>query len=414
MKNKKKTVLIVVVAVLVVALLAAGITLLKKDRFGYNYFQRNQTIASVGDLKVTRGEFAITFNDYCSNISTYNLYALYFGYGNYYDIDTEEGLNDLREDILQGLLEQKAYMQMAEEMGITLTEEEEAECKQDGQDAYDELYEQCIESAKNSGATTPETYATTTIGTYFSNMGLTKSSYIQRQVESSRANLLADKVYAQLKEEQSVTDEELPEIYEKYVQEYYVDGYTDGAYASYESYRQQGQVETSYLYVPENFVFVRMIVLNAADLADEFMAKIAEDPAQFEELLKSEDNLDTFIATLEEADGYGIGENDSLYDASIYEAAKEMEVGSVQMVTVETSSTDDDGNTTVTPTYYIIKRIEGEPAGIVAYEKVAEQMKDTLINYVKTNHATERLESWMENAGIYRDDATISALEPIS
>lgn len=415
MKNKKKTIRIAVIAVLVVALLAVGIVLLKTDKFGYNYFQRNKAIATVGELSVTRGEFAQSFNDYYSNLDYYNLYALYYGYGQYFDASTEEGLAELKEYILENLLEQKAYVQMAEEMGITLTEEEEAQCKQDGQDAYDELFEQCVESAESAGSTTPETYATTTISSYFSNMGLTKSTYIARQVEASRASLLAEKVYAQLQEDKVVADEDLPEIYEEYVQTYYVDEYTDGAYANYEYYRQLGSVETSYLYVPEDFVFIRVIQMTAADVAEETNAKIEEDPSQFETLLMDEEvNEDTFIATLDETEGYGIGENDSLYDASIYEAAKEMEIGDVKMVTVENTSTDDDGNTTVTPVYYIIKRIEGEPAGIVAYEKVADILNDTLISYVKTNYASNALESWMENAGLVKDDAAIAAVKAIS
>lgn len=415
MKNKKKTIRIAVIAVLVIALLVVGIVLLKTDKFGYNYFQRNKAIASVGELSVTRGEFAQSFNDYYSNLDYYNLYALYYGYGQYFDASTEDGMNELKAYILENLLEQKAYVQMAEEMGIALTEEEEAQCKQDGQDAYDELFEQCVESAKSAGSTTPETYATTTISSYFSNMGLTKSTYIARQTETSRASLLAEKVYAQLQDEKVVTDEELPEIYNDYVQTNYVDGYTDGAYANYEYYRQLGSVETSYLYVPEDFVFIRVIQMTAADVAEDANAKIEEDPSQFETLLKDEEvNEDTFIGTLDETEGYGIGENDSLFDASIYEAAKEMEIGDVKMVTVENTSTDDDGNTTVTPVYYIIKRIEGEPAGIVAYEKVADKMKDTLVSNVKANYASDALESWMEKAGLVKDEAAIAAVKVVA
>lgn len=415
MKNKKRTIRIAVIAVLVIALAAAGIVLLKNDKFGYNYFERKQTIASVGNLNVTKGEFAQSFNDYYSNISTYNLYALYYGYGQYFDTSTEEGLNDLREYIIQNLLEQKAYIQMAEEMNITLTAEEEAMCKQDGQDAYDELFAQCVESAKSAGSTTPENYATTTISTYLSNMGLTKSGYIARQVEASRASMLAELVYTQLKDEKVVTDEDLPQIYADYVQKYFVDAYADGDYATYEYYRQLGTYETSYLYVPEDFVFIRAIQLNALDLAEDAMAQIESDPAQFEVLLKDEEvNLDAFIGTLDEAEGYGIGAADSLFDDAVYAAASEMEIGSVKMITVEKTTTDEDGNSTVTPVYYIIKRIEGEPAGMVAYEKVADKMHDTLINYVKTTHANEALESWMDKAGVVRDDAAIAAVKTIS
>lgn len=415
MKNKKRTVLTVVIAVLAIALIATSIMLLKKDKMGYNYFERNQTIASVGNLRITKGEFAQSFNDYYSNISTYNLYALYYGYGQYFDTSTEEGLNDLREYIMENLLAQKAYVQMAEEMGITLTEEEEALCKQDGKDAYDELYNQCVESAKSAGSTTPETYADTTIASYLSGMGLTKSSFIARQTEASRAEMLAELVYTQLQEEKVVADEDLPQIYADYVQEHYVDAYEDGAYASYEYYRQMGQYNTPYLYVPEDFVFIRVIQLNALDLAQESMEKIENDPAQFEILLKDEEvNLDAFIGTLEEDEGYGIGALDSLFDNAVYMVANELEVGEVEMVTVENSTTDSEGNSTITPIYYIIKRIEGEPAGVIPYEKVADKLHDNLVSIVKTTYAEEALDSWMENAGVVRDEAAIAAVKPIS
>lgn len=415
MKNKKRTIGIAVIAVLVIALVAVGITLLKSDRFGYNYFERNQTIASVGNVSITKGEFAQTFNDYYSNIDTYNLYALYYGYGQYFDTTSEDGLSELKAYILESLLQQKAYVQMAEEMGITLTEEEEAECKQDGQDAYDDLFEQCVESAKSAGSTTPETYATTTISTYLSNMGLTKSGFIARQVESSRASLLADKVYAQLQDEKVVTDEELPEIYEDYVQTNYVDSYTDGTYSTYEYYRRQGSYTTPYLYVPEGFVFIRTILITDPETGADVLAQIKEDPTQFETILKNgEINEDEFMVTLDEDEGYGIGENDSLFDDQIYEVAKNLEVGDVQMVSVESTTTDDDGNEVAVPICYIIKRIEGEPAGILAYEKVADEVNDTLLSYVKSNYANDALESWMEKAGITKDQAAIAAVKAVS
>lgn len=415
MKNKKRTIGIAVIAVLVVALVAVGITLLKHDRFGYNYFERNQTIASVGNMSITKGEFAQTFNDYYSNIDTYNLYALYYGYGQYFDVSSEDGLNELRDYILENLLQRYAYVQMAEEMGITLTEEEEAECKQDGQDAYDDLFQQCVESAESAGSTTPETYATTTVSTYLSNMGLTKKGFITRQVENSRANLLADKVYAQLQEEKVVTDEELPEIYNEYAQTNFADNYEDGSYATYEYYRRQGSTNLPYLYVPEDFVFVRMILITDPEVGADVLTQIKDDPEQFETILRNgEINEDEFMVTLDEDEGYGIGENDSLFDDQLYKVAKTMEIGDVQMVSVESETTDDDGNEVTVPICYIIKRIEGEPAGIVAYEKVADKINDTLLSYVKTNYADEALESWMDKAGITKDDAAIAAVKTVS
>lgn len=415
MKNKKRTIRTAVICVLVVALVVVGIVLFKTDMYGLNYFERNQAIATVGNMSVTKGEFAQTFNDYYSNIDTYNLYALYYGYGQYFDTSTEEGIDELRTYILDSLLEQKAYVQMAEERGITLTEEEEAQCKQDGKDAYDELFQQCVESAESAGSATPETYATTTVSTYLSNIGLTKNGYIARQAEASRTSLLCDKVYAKLEEEKEVTDEELPEIYNEYAQTYFADSYTEGSYATYEYYRRQGSYNTPYLYVPENFVFIRSILITDPEVANEVWPQIKADETQFETYLRNgEINEDQFMVTLDETEGYGIGENDSLFDDQLYAVAKDLEVGAIQMVSVESTTTDDDGNEVTVPICYIIKRIEGEPAGIVAYEKVADKVKDTLTSYVKTNYTEEALDSWMENAGVTRDEAAIAAIKAVS
>lgn len=164
----------------------------------------------MGSETITKGEYSTAFNEYYSNISTYNLYALYYGYGKYYDVSTEAGVQELKTDMLDSLIQQKAYRQIAKELGITLTDEELDECRKTGQEAYQQMYESCVESAKNAGSTTPETYADTLIATYFSNMGLTKSGFIAYKTEAAQASKLADKVDQHYKDEKTLPKKNCP------------------------------------------------------------------------------------------------------------------------------------------------------------------------------------------------------------
>ena len=415
MKNKKRTIRILVIALVAVIVIAAAVVLLKKDKAGYNYFERRQQIASVGSETITKGEYSTAFNEYYSNISTYNLYALYYGYGKYYDVSTEAGVQELKTDMLDSLIQQKAYRQIAKELGITLTNEELDECRKTGQEAYQQMYESCVESAKNAGSTTPETYADTLIATYFSNMGLTKSGFIAYKTEAAQVSKLADKVDQHYKDEKNITEEELPALYEQYVQDNYVKAYADGAYANYERYRKQGSVTLPYLYIPEGFVFIRDIEIEDEAVAKETMTKIEEGGvAAFEEALKDENvNQDTFLTTLGEDEGYGIGDKDSLFSSEIYDAAKDMAVDEIKLVEVK-ATTENDGKEEEKSTWYIIRRIEGIAPGVLPYEKVAEEIKDDLESSVKSQYAQEQIQAWIDSHNVTKDEEAVKALNPVA
>ncbi|MBQ3159713.1 MAG: SurA N-terminal domain-containing protein, partial [Clostridia bacterium] len=127
MKRQTKKVLLIAVAVLVVIILVAGlIMLLRKDSHGDNYFSRGKAVATVNGAKITRNEFASSLYNYYSNIDTYNMYAMYYGYGKYYDTSSEAGMKSLKNDILNNLIDAEVYIQMAKDLGITLTAEENA------------------------------------------------------------------------------------------------------------------------------------------------------------------------------------------------------------------------------------------------------------------------------------------------
>ena len=56
------------------------------------------------------GEYAMALTNYYSNIDTYNMYAMYYGYGTYYDVKTEQGVQQLQEDMLSQLVSERVYI----------------------------------------------------------------------------------------------------------------------------------------------------------------------------------------------------------------------------------------------------------------------------------------------------------------
>ena len=195
-RQTKKIILIAAVALAVIVLVAGLIMLLRKDAFGDNYFTRSNAIATVNGAKITRNEFASSLNNYYSNIDTYNMYAMYYGYGKYYDTTSESGMKSLKNDILNGLIDNEIYIQMAKELGITLTSEELADVKKEGQEALTNLKDQILQSATSSGAQNPETYAATMLGNYFSNMGINQKTFLQRSEHAALAEAYAEKIQA--------------------------------------------------------------------------------------------------------------------------------------------------------------------------------------------------------------------------
>ena len=260
MKRQTKRILLFSAAALAVIVLVAGLVmLLRKDSFGDNYFTRNKAVATVNGAKITKNEYAASLSNYYSNISTYNMYALYYGYGKYYDTTTESGMMSLKNDILNDLIDDEVYIQMAKDLGITLTAEEQKEVAQDAKDSLDSLKDQILESAQSSGAQNPETYATSMLANYFSNMGISQSTFLKRSEHAALAEKYATKLQEHFAEERNVTEAELKDIYAEYAKTYYQDAYEAGAYSQNASYMASGYTDIPYLYIPEDFIFVQVI-----------------------------------------------------------------------------------------------------------------------------------------------------------
>ncbi len=407
-KKKIRNIIVICAAVLVLAIVVGAIVLLRNDTFGLNYFERNKVVATVGDEKVTMGEYAMALTNYYSNIDTYNMYAMYYGYGTYYDVKTEQGVQQLQEDMLSQLVSERVYIVLAEELGLTLTDEEKAECRKSGKDAYTTLEADCLKQAQEAGSDNAATYAKTVLTNYLANTGMTKASYIAMNERSAVSSKLANKLSLHYGDERDVQDSELPEIYEEYAQKYYVDAYYAGAYSAYIGYLKDGSATAPYLYVPDDFIFVRVItvddLLTARDVEEQL-----EEGADFEELLNSDSNSDSFIKEHEYE--YAIGANDSVFASDVYTAAAELAVGDYVKVPVTTSSTDSEtGETTENTVTYFVKRVEGT-TGVLPYDRVEKDVADSLISYAENMYTNEKIEAWKTNA-VWVDTASRDAFNP--
>ncbi len=407
MKRQTKRILIFAAVALAVIVLAAGLVmLLRKDSFGDNYFTRNKTVATVNGAKITKNEYAVSLSNYYSNIDTYNLYAMYYGYGQYYDTTTESGMKSLKNDIINSLIDNEVYIQMAKELGITLTGEEQEEVTQSAQDSLTSLKDQILESAKSSGSQTPETYAATMLANYFSNMGISQKTFLKRAEHSALAQKYASKIQEHFVAERNVTEDELKDIYAEYAETYYQDAYEDGAYSQNASYVLAGYTDVPYLYIPEDFLFVQVIQLSDAERAEEVLAQI-QGGEDFETFLASEENESEAGRALTEGKGQPIGRNDSLFDDVVYMAAENMNVGDVELV--QSVTQDSDGNDV--NVYYIVKRVEGTN-GLVPYEEVKSVIDSTLESYATGTYYNEKLDAWREKADIVIDDDMVNAFDP--
>lgn len=406
MKRQTKKILVYAAVALAIIVLVAGlIMLLRKDSFGDNYFARNKAVATVNGAKITKNEFASSVSTYYNNIDTYNMYALY-GYGQYYDTTTESGMKSLKNDILNDLIDAEVYIQLAKELGITLTGEEQAEVAQSAKDTLASLKEQILESAKSSGSQNPETYATTMLANYFSSLGISQKTFLKRSEHSALAQKYATKLQEHYTAERNVTDAELKDIYAKYAKTYYQDAYVDGYYAQQTEYLSEGYTDTPYLYIPEDFLFVQVIQLSDGDKAEETLTKI-EAGEDFEAYRTAEDNENAIAKNAAADKGLAIGENDSIFDDVVYMSAKNMSEGEVQLV--QSVTKDSDGNEV--NTYFIVKRISGT-TGIVPYEEVKDVIDSTLTSYATSNYYNEQLDAWRDKANIVIDDDVVNAFDP--
>lgn len=428
--KKKKVVLTVVAVVLVICLIIAAIVLLKKDTFGMTRTERNKPVAVVGGTEtITANEFAVDFNNYYSNVDSYNMAYIYGYGGSYHDVSTPEGVEALKKEIFDGMVEERAIICIAAEKGITLTAEEKEQAAKTGREAYDNLVNSYAESYKSYGYSDPKSQAVSGVGEYISKTGIgTKTEYVRRATHSAEASLLQEKVFAKLGEESGITAENAAEYYPDWAK-MYQENYTEGYIAYYDEAFIAGEIQNRFLYIPEEgFVFVRVIKLTDGARAEAIVADIGTDAAKFETYCMSEENQDGLMPLIAADDAYAISAADSSFDASVYEAAAAMNVGDIKLVVVDNKADEEEpaAEEAAEPAaeeaaaepaaeeaaaepaaeYYIIRRVEGA-TGIVPFEKVKDKVTDDVVEYAKEEYAEKAVHEWIEKEGNVKIDESV-------
>ena len=105
----------------------------------------NEVVAEVGDEKILKGEAMEIYNYYA------DVYASFYG------ASGEEFEQQLKQDILDLLVQDAVLRAKAEELGLTtLTEEEQAQAQEDADTEYNDTLESLTESFKTDDNTEEE------------------------------------------------------------------------------------------------------------------------------------------------------------------------------------------------------------------------------------------------------------------
>lgn len=405
--KKKKVILITAAVILAIVIAVAAILLLKSDMFGMTKAQRNKPVATVGGTEtVTASEFAIGFQNYYGNIDMYNQYAMYYGVGSYHDVSTPEGVEALRKEILDDLVSQRAYVALAKKYGITLTDEEKKQAAEAGKASYESLVSQYTEQYARSGNADAKNYAMTSVAEYISKSGIgSKAEFIRRNTYNEEAAKLQTKVVEKLKADSGITAEQAEELYPDWAS-YYEGFYSEGYVSQFDQYFIEGAQKMRYPYIPEDFVFVRVIELSDKDRAEALAAEIGTDAEIFEKYCgnkdsKSEENLDKLMPLVAADDSYAIGANDSSFHPSVYEDVAAMNVGDIKLINVTSEASEEEGTAEAEEPYsafYIIRRVEGT-TGIVPFEKIKDTVAEDVVSNAQSEAAAKAVSDWIAEEG---------------
>ena len=349
---KKKTLNTILISAAIAVVVIAAIVfsiLLRPDAHGLNAFERSKVIATASGQSVTMGEYAMGLS---STLSYYSYYGITY--------TPDQATQD---SVIEDLLLQKLYIAKLDELGLSLTAEELAACKMTAKDQLASL-EESIGKQLSTSSNFSTASVQSQINDYFSRqLGMTKAQYVAYVEQEEKAELAAEKVKAYYEAQtKNYSEEELLAYYNEYVTESYGDDYTEGNYSTYMSMYTLGYYTVPWLYVPEGFIYVDIVQIDAEteDEINELYATL-ESGATFADLVG--DSRNTATMHLSGIEGpYAIGEGDASYVAGyadLYAVASEMEIGETKLVIEPETKTDDDGNETTTYAGYIILRTEG-------------------------------------------------------
>lgn len=356
MKRKKtiRNILIAVIAALVIAGAIFLTIILQKDGAGMNCFRRNATAATADGERASMAEYRVAFDTVASNYQSTQM--------------TNEQIRNLQEYAAREALMQKVYIKEAKSLGLTLSDDQKASCRQNAQSQVDSIEAYYAESLANSGNYS-KAALDKQVNAYYQNLGMSKNEYRSFLTESAEAELCRQAIEAYYKQNGSgIAEDELVAFYRRNVAESMTtknaDGtespvYSEGMFWNYMMLYSIGYASPM-LYVPEGFIYIDFIQMEAAseEEAAEIVGKFNMGEMSFDELLNSEDNKDPFRALLKAP--YPIAENDhsALFTPQeIYTMAAELPIGGISSY-IGKSEPAEDG--TVTATVYLFRRAEGD------------------------------------------------------
>jgi len=392
---------IVVAAVFLLSALLTGCNMIKvnpeKDRA--------QVAARVYDEVITKGEV----------MDIYEAQRANYGLGEDAEKDPElkEQAKKLKESILDGLIEKKVLEHVAEEMNLSLTEEEikqiEDEAKAALQGLKDSLIEQFKLEAQEDDSIDPEKKAEETLETMLKQQGMDVDAMVEQYRQSHINQKLSESVRSKVK----VTDDEVKKHYDETLEKQKEEFTKDPK--AFENAESSGKI---ILYQPAGFIRVKHILFKISDEDKKKIDELEEQKKTEEakehrekviEMLKvkadaildeieSGVDFDKLVETAGEdpgmrdprakKNGYLLGK-DSDFAPEFKEAAlKLQEVG------------DMTGPVVTDFGVHIIKLVGKVPEGPIPFDEVKESLQKELQDEREDKAWKDALEQWKKEANI--------------
>lgn len=382
----KKTIIRALAFVLVVALSALAFA-------GCSAKNPNATVLLVGDIKVGMAR-------YYSYYSTYeNFYSNY----NYYDVSTAEKFRTFQDMIFGMLIEAYLPVYQAEQAGVTLTDEEEAQVQSDFEDQLDQYLDEYAGDV-DSSITDEDAIHDAEMKLFKKNLkdsGWSYNEYTDMMKQNIRDQAIATKYMNSIYDEKvNITDDDVQNHYNELLseeQETYaatpVQYYTD-----YQSYISNGGVQP--LVAPDGYRFVKHILIKFAEegetkdvdaIVAEVQAKI-DAGEDFDELMKEYSEDVDSDGNLNNPDGYLIS-NDVLdkYDSNFAAAA-------MALTTIGEIS----GPVESQYGYHFILYASDVSTTPIAYDDIKDTMKDSMVSDAKSDVYSEMIEQWKNETQVVK------------
>ena len=204
-------------------------------------------VATYGDQTLTASDVMAEFN--MAYNQTYYMYYYYYGYQM-----TDDDAHQLMQDVLTEQVQEHIIADHFDADGMTLTEEELADCDTQAQSSFDEGYASFVAEADGKTDAAKDAQARTEMA----RMGYTKEALTEIAVLHAKGDKVQEKLRDEITE---VTDEQLQAAYEEKVAAD-AENYTTGS-SAFES-AMTGTTTTVYS-IPEGYRTVKHILVKPED-----------------------------------------------------------------------------------------------------------------------------------------------------